>query len=133
MTMWVGVPMCFLGEMLWRYLGWLPATFLATFFLVEPQPAGNGNLVGVWPILGLWHSEKFRARAQNTKTQFPGTRGSFMGGKCCHAIRDGFPQLSRESLFLVGPPLAGNGYLVVFGPSLAHFQVTETQNGPKYY
>ena len=37
--------------------------------------AGNGDLVGVWPVLGLGHLEKFRAWAENRKTQYPGARG----------------------------------------------------------
>ena len=75
-------------------------TFLGNnFFLVRPPPAVNSNLAVFWPILGLWHLEKFRAQAENTKTQFPGARVTFMGGKCDHAIQDGYPQLSPELLF----------------------------------
>ena len=52
------------------------------FFLVGPPPVGNGDLVVFWPVLGLGHLEKFRARAENRKTQFPGARGTF-GEKVC--------------------------------------------------
>ena len=63
------------GKMLPRYPGWFPANFPG-FFFVGPPPAGNGSLVGVWLILGLWSLEKFQGRAENTKTQFPGARGT---------------------------------------------------------
>ena len=36
---------------------------------------GNGDLLGFGPVLGRRHLEKFRARAENRKTQFPGARG----------------------------------------------------------
>ena len=45
------------------------------FFSGGPPPVGNGVLVGVWPILGLGHLEKFQAQAKNRKTQFLGARG----------------------------------------------------------
>ena len=35
--------------------------------------------MGFRPILGLWHLEKFRAQAENTKTQFPGAGGTLGG------------------------------------------------------
>ena len=38
---------------------------------------GNGDLLGFWPVLGRGHVEKFKARAKNRKTQFPGGRGTF--------------------------------------------------------
>ena len=61
--------------MLPRYPGWFSATFWGTtFFSVGPPPVGNGDLVVCWPVLGLGHVEKLRARAENIKTQFPGAR-----------------------------------------------------------
>ena len=61
--------------------GMVSATFLGTnCFLVGPPPAGNSDLAVLWPILGLWHVEKFRAWAKNTKTQFPGARATFGEG-----------------------------------------------------
>ena len=45
------------------------------FFRSDPHVVGNGDLLGFWPVLGRGHSEKFRARAENRKTQFPGDRG----------------------------------------------------------
>ena len=41
---------------------------------------GGGDLLGVWPVLGRGHLEKFRTQAKNGKTQSPGARGTF-GGK----------------------------------------------------
>ena len=106
----VDVTMCFFGgKPLPRYPGWFSANFLATtFFLVGPPPARSSNLVGFWPILGLWHLDKFQAGAENTKTQFPGARGTFMGNRFYHAFRDGFPQRSRESLFFARTPTGRN-------------------------
>ena len=46
-------------------------------FSVGPLPAGNRGSVVFWPIVGLWHLEKFRARAENKKTQSPGAPGTF--------------------------------------------------------
>ena len=61
-----------------RYPGWFSATFSGTtFFSVGPPPVGNGDLVVFWPVLGGGHLGKFRARAENRKTQFPGARGTF--------------------------------------------------------
>ena len=48
----------------------------------DPHVVGNGDLLGVWPVLGCGHLEKFRARAESRKTQFPGARGTF-GEKIC--------------------------------------------------
>ena len=49
------------------------ATFSGTtFFRSDPHVVGNGDLVGLWPDLGLGHLEKFRAK--NRKIQFPGAR-----------------------------------------------------------
>ena len=52
------------------------------FFRSDPHVVGNGGLVGFWPVLGRRHLEKFRARAENSKTQFPGAGGTF-GGELC--------------------------------------------------
>ena len=61
--------------------GWVSAHFSGrTFLPVRPPPAGDSNLVGFGPILGLWHVEKFRARAENTKRNFP-MLGALVGGK----------------------------------------------------
>ena len=49
-------------------------------FSVGPPPAGSSDLVGFGPIWGLWHREKFRARAENIKTQFPSVGAFFLGG-----------------------------------------------------
>ena len=59
-----------------RYPGQFPATF---FFLSDPHVVGNSDLPGVLPVLGRGHLDKFRARAENRKTQFPGARGTFGG------------------------------------------------------
>ena len=48
-------------------------------FSVRPPLAGNSYLVVFGPILGLWHLDKLRAQAENTKTQFPGARGTCGG------------------------------------------------------
>ena len=42
---------------------------------------GNGDFVVFWPVLDLGHLEKFWARAENRKTQFPGPRGPKTGKK----------------------------------------------------
>ena len=60
--------------------GRFSANFSGTFFSVGPPAAGNGDSEVFWPFLGVWHLEKFRAWAENTKTQFPGGGGTF-GGK----------------------------------------------------
>ena len=87
-------------KMLPRYPGWFSATFLGTtFFRSDPHAVGNGDLVGFWPVLGLGHLQRFRARAENRKTQFPGARGPETGQKNYHAIRDGCPQLSYSLRF----------------------------------
>ena len=46
-------------------------------FSVGPPLVGNGDLVVFEPVLGLGHIKKFRAQAENRKTQFPGARGTF--------------------------------------------------------
>ena len=47
------------------------------FFRSDPQGVAKGYLLGVWPVLGRGHLEKFWARVKNGKTQFPGARGTF--------------------------------------------------------
>ena len=89
------------------------------FFFGRTPTVGNGDLVIFWPVLGLGPSEKFWAWGENTRTQVPGASGTFGGGKCYQAIRDGFLQLSWERLFSpAGPPLVGNSDLVGFWPIL---------------
>ena len=51
------------------------------FFSVGPPAVGNSDLLGVWPVLGCGHSEKFRAQAENRKTQFPNARDFETGEK----------------------------------------------------
>ena len=41
----------------------------------------NGDLLVFWPILGRGHLDKFRARPENMKIQFPGARGPKTGEK----------------------------------------------------
>ena len=55
--------------------GFLQLSRKQVILLVGPPPVGNGDLVGVWPVFGLGHLEKFRARAENRKAQFSGARG----------------------------------------------------------
>ena len=63
-----------------RYPGWFSATFSGTIFSrSDPHVVGNGDLLGLWPILGRGHLEKLRARAENRKTQFPRARRTFGG------------------------------------------------------
>ena len=51
----------------------------SNFFLsVKPPAARNSDLVVFGP-LDTGHLEKFQARAENTKTQFPNARGTFGG------------------------------------------------------
>ena len=44
-----------------------------------------------------------------------------------------FRNFIGEECFLVGPPPAGNSNSVGFWPIVAHFQVPEAENGPKYH
>ena len=53
------------------------ATTLSGMLFRNFLAAGNGDLV-FWPVFGLWHLEKSQVRVENTKTQFPGTRGPEM-------------------------------------------------------
>ena len=64
-----------------------------SFFSVEPHVVENADLLGFWPGSGRRHLEKFRARAENRKSQFPGARGPEMKKKNHRAIRDGCPRL----------------------------------------
>ena len=80
------------------------------FFLLGPPPAGNSDLVAIWPILAtiLAHLDEIQAPAENTKTPFPDARGTFVENKRYHAIRDGFAHFLGKDFFWVGPPPAGN-------------------------
>ena len=49
--------------------------FLRNNVFFGQTPAGNGNLMVFWPVLGRGYLEKFRDWANNRKTQFPGARG----------------------------------------------------------
>ena len=108
-------------NMLPGYPGWFSATFSGTtYFSVRPPAVGNGDLVVFWPVLGLGHSEKFRARAKNRKTQFPAARGTF-GGK------SGRPKSFSLKLHnflhftfcLTGQPWAGRRKMMVLEAILA--------------
>ena len=44
-------------------------------FRSDPQVVAKGDLLSFWLVLGRGHSEKFRTRVKNEKTQFPGARG----------------------------------------------------------
>ena len=60
--------------------------------------------------------EKFRARAENRKTQFPGARAPETEEKCHHAVRDGCPQLFCTLCSgRPDPPRAGNREIRVRG------------------
>ena len=116
----VGVTTCFFwGGGVTTLSGMVSRNFLGNdFFLVGPPPAGNSNLVVFGPILGLWHLGKFRARAENRKTQFPGASGTSMGKNVTTLSGMVFRNLLGKDFFLVGPPPAGNGKLVGVWPIL---------------
>ena len=62
--------------------GWFPTTFSGTTVFVGPGPTGRKRwFSGISARSGLGHLEKFRARAENTKVQSPGARGTLGGGK----------------------------------------------------
>ena len=87
-------------------------------FLFGPPLAGNSNLVGFGPVLGVWRLHEFRARAENTKAQFPGARGTSMGNKWFHAFRDGMVFrnfLGKELFFWSDPHRLGIAIQWVFG------------------
>ena len=48
----------------------------------DPHVVGNGDFLGFRPVLGRGYLEKFRARAENRKMQFPGAR-ALLGKKIC--------------------------------------------------
>ena len=54
--------------------------FGKNFFFVHTPTGRKGNLVVFWPLLALGTLVKFQARAENTKMQFSGARGTFGGG-----------------------------------------------------
>ena len=83
------------------------------FFWTDPHVVGNGDLLGFWPILGLGHSEKSRAWAENRKPQFPGARSTFVGEvrppqHCAIFLRFGRPDST-------GGKLQNTGFLGPFG------------------
>ena len=65
----------------------------STFFSDGPPPVRNGGLVVFWPVLGLGHLEKLRARAENRKMRFPGARGTFLGGNPAQKLLPKIAQL----------------------------------------
>ena len=69
------------------------------FFVVGPPPVGNSDLVGFGPILGRRYLEKFRYRAKNRKTQFPGARGPETEKKKYHDVQDGCAHYSHVLSF----------------------------------
>ena len=85
------------------------------FFRSDPHVVENGDLLGFWPVLGRGHLEKFRARAENRKTQFPSARGREIEEKNYHAVWDDFPQLFYIVLFARPDTQgAGNREILVF-------------------
>ena len=103
--------------MLPRYPGWFSANLSGTtFFSVGPPAVGNGDLLAFWPVLALG-TEKFWARVENTKVQFPGARGTFFGEKSSRP-KIFSPKLRNFVLHFAfwptGPPGAGNREILVF-------------------
>ena len=90
------------------------------FFRSDPHVVGSGDFVGFGPVLGLGHLEKFRAWAENRKTNFPGAEGPETEKKSYHAIRDGCPQLFYSLRFGRQDPhgreIAKYGHLRPFWP-----------------
>ena len=80
-------------------------TFLGKyFFLVGPPPAGNSDVVGFgpfWPF-GTWR--KFGPGRKNTRTKFPGARGTFMEKNVTTLSRMVFRRFLRRELFLGRTP-----------------------------
>ena len=106
-----------------RYPGWFSATLLGTAFFLGRMAIGwKRRFSGFfWLILDLWTSEKFRAWAENTKTQFPGARGTFGKNR---AIQKNFSSKFRNCVtFSVladrTPPRAGNREMLGFESPLA--------------
>ena len=85
-------------------------------FRSDPHVVGNNDLLGFWPVLGRGHLEKFRARAENRKTQFPGAKGTF--GRENPSAPDVSPKNCATFLHFAfwptGPPRAGNRKILVF-------------------
>ena len=109
--------------------------FLGIFFAPSnPHLVGNSDLLGVCPVLGCRHLEKFRARANNIKTQFPGARGTF--GKKFSRPKGFSPSLRNFFALSVladrtptGGELQNTGVLGPFWPRTA--LGTERNSGPK--
>ena len=94
------------------------------FFWSDPHVVGSGHLLGFWPVLGRGHLEKSRARAENRKTQFPGTSGTF--GKQSVRPKIFSPKLRNCFTFCVlaertptGRKSQNNGFLRPFRPRAA--------------
>ena len=71
--------------------GMVVCNFLTVYVLTDRTPTG-GKLRNT-RILGRWHLEKSRDRAENVKLQFPGARAR-NAEKRYHAVRGGCPRLS---------------------------------------
>ena len=85
----------------------------------DPHVVGNGDLVGVWPVLGLGHS-KFQSPGRKQKDAISQSSGSRNGGKKLPR----YPGwLSATFLGLkvcpTGPPRAGNCKIRVLWAILA--------------
>ena len=85
-----------------------------------PQVVAKGDLLGVWPVLGRGHLEKFQAQVENGKTQFPGARGTF--GDKIQLPQKFLPKLSNFFTFFVladptprGVKSQNTGFLGPFG------------------
>ena len=100
-----------------------PQVLRNNFFFGRTPLVGNSDVVVFWPVLGLGHLDKFRAQAENRKTQFPGTRGPEIEKKSYHAVRDGCPQLFYVLRFgrpdPQGRKIAKYGYFRPFWPRTA--------------
>ena len=107
--------------MLRRYPGWVSATFSGTKKnRSDPQVVGNGDVLGFWHVLGRGHFKKFRAGAENRKTQFPGAEGTF--GVKVRPLQKNLPELRSFFTFCVlaertptGRKSKNTGFLGPFG------------------
>ena len=97
------------------------------FFRSDPQVVAKGDLLGFWPILGRGHLEKFRARAKNRKTQFPGARGTF-GGKNVATLAG---MVFRNSFFRSDPHRLNTVIWWYFGPFWAWGTLRNSGPRPK--
>ena len=91
----------------------------------------NGDLVGVWPVLGLGHLENFRARAENRKTQIPGARVPKRKKKLPRYPRWLSATFLHFTFWPTGPPRGGKsrniGFLGHFGLGRPLAQTKKTQ------